>query len=111
LLRAVESPDAHMGALELKQLEQWTPAELRGRSEMKLVSASDDAETIVRLASFAGADLIVMGVAAGRNLSESLRGTITERIVQRSGCPVLTVNAYAAGVLPVATERQLATVG
>lgn len=108
LLRAVEEPDAHMGALELMRLERWVPPELAARTELQLVSETDDADEIVKVATSVGADLIVFGVPAGRSVLESLRGTIAERVVQRSPCAVLTVNAYAAKVLPA--EAQLATV-
>jgi nucleotide-binding universal stress UspA family protein len=106
LLTNVESPDAHMGALELMRLERWVPEELAGRAELKLVSADED--SILQVAADTGADLIALGVPAGRNFAESLRGTIAERVVQRSVCPVLTVNAYVAGVVPV-EERELVT--
>ena len=109
LLRAVEQPDAHMGALELMRLERWVPAEIAGRTDLQLVSQSDDADEIVKKAADVGADLIVFGVPAGRSVLESLRGTIAERVVQRSRCAVLTVNAYAAKVLPVEAEPALAT--
>jgi nucleotide-binding universal stress UspA family protein len=52
-----------------------------------------DAAEIARVGD---ADLIVLGIAEDRSIADSLRGTITERIVQQSACPVLTVNRFAA---------------
>jgi len=38
-----------------------------------------------------GADLIVVGTHGRRGLAHALMGSVAERIVQRAGCPVLTV--------------------
>jgi nucleotide-binding universal stress UspA family protein len=98
-----------MGAHQLSRLEAWLPPDLAKRCELKLVGGEEPAEQIVHLAKAMKADLIAFGVPAGRSVADSLRGTIAERVVQRSECPVLTVNAYAARVLPakVVVERQL----
>jgi nucleotide-binding universal stress UspA family protein len=116
LFRPVGKADAHMGMQSLMQLQQWVPPELVGRCEMKLMSAADDAGEIVRVANATGADLIAIGVPAGRSVHDSLRGTLAERVVRQSACAVLSVNAYAVGVLPPATAmvetgRELVTAG
>jgi nucleotide-binding universal stress UspA family protein len=54
------------------------------------------AEEILDLALATATDLIVIDVSADRSPADSLRGSIAERIVQQSRCPVLTVNAHAA---------------
>jgi universal stress protein A len=108
VVRAVEVNDAQMGAQELTRLEAWLPPQLSRQCELRLVGGPDPADEIVHLAKEVHADLIAFGIPAGRSIAESLRGTIAERVVQRSECPVLTVNAYAARVLPVkVTEREL----
>jgi nucleotide-binding universal stress UspA family protein len=111
LLRPVEKADAHMGMQSLQQLQKWVPGDLVDRCEMKLTPAAGDARGIVAVANATGADLIAIGVPAGRTVYDSLRGTLAERVVQQSNCPVLSVNAYAAGVIHLAeTERELVTV-
>jgi len=99
VLRGVGEDDAQMGAHELARLEAWLPPELMQRCHLQLVGGDDAAEEIVRLAKRTHADLIAFGIPAGRSIADSLRGTRAERFVQRSECPVLTVNAYASGVL------------
>jgi nucleotide-binding universal stress UspA family protein len=108
LLRSMEDHDAHNGAQELMRLQRWLPHELVDRCELKLVSESENADDIVQLARDVHADLIAFGIPADRSVVDSLRGTIGERIVQRSGCPVLTVNAYAARVFSEASGRHIA---
>ena len=51
---------------------------------------------VAEIARAGGADLIVLGIAQDRSIANSLRGTMAERIVQHSVCPVLTVNRLAA---------------
>lgn len=112
LFRTVEEEDAHMGMHDLIRLQKWVPPDLVDRCEMKLMTGPDEVEQIVKLSRATGVDLIALGVQAGRSVAEGLRGTIAERIVQQSNCPVLTVNVYAAGVLPVReVEREVVTVG
>jgi nucleotide-binding universal stress UspA family protein len=107
LVRTLDEDDAQGGAHELIRLQRWLPHELVDRCELKLVSGSDTADDIVQLARDVHADLIAFGVPTGRSVIDSLRGTVGERIVQQSACPVLTVNAYAARLLPAPAEPEL----
>ena len=95
LLRAADDDPAHMGVDELKQLHRWMPPELADRCEMKVGSAADEAAQIVAAAKKVRAQLIAFGVPSGRDARTSVLGTIAERVVQQSGCPVLSVNEYA----------------
>jgi nucleotide-binding universal stress UspA family protein len=54
------------------------------------VEGSPAAE-IVRHAREAGVDLVVVGTHGRRGISHALLGSVAERVVQRAGCPVLTV--------------------
>jgi len=81
---------------ELPRMRAWLPPELAGRCELKLLPASAPAQEIVAFAKEVDADLIAVGVPADPGIADVLRGTLVERIVQHSGCPVLTVNASAA---------------
>lgn len=108
---ADQNDHPHMEVDELNRLHDWLPPELADRCEIKIISAEDEAEEIVEIAREKGVQMIAFGVAAGRPLTYSLLGTIAERVLQRSGCAVLTVNAYAVQVLPVRIERQAAIAG
>jgi nucleotide-binding universal stress UspA family protein len=90
LLHAVDQAEA--GIEERNRLHEWLPAELAGRCEMKLIASPPEADRIVETAAKVQAQLIAFGVPAGRSATEPLLGTVAERVVQRSGCPVLTVN-------------------
>ncbi len=96
LLHTVEDDQTHLEVEELNRLHRWLPPELTDRCETKLIAAADDAAQIVETARKVQAQLIAFGVPAGRSATDPLLGTIAERVVQQSGCPVLTVNPYAA---------------
>jgi nucleotide-binding universal stress UspA family protein len=59
-----------------------------------LVMAGDIAETILDYAKEQKVDLIVMGTHGYKGLEKVLFGSIAEKIVKRSPCPVLTINPY-----------------
>lgn len=112
LLRNADHDDhPHMSVDELNRLHQWLPPELADRCEIKIISAADEAEQIVQIASEMHAQMIAFGVSAGLPVTFSLLGTIAERVLQRSGCAVLTVNAYAAEILPVKLDREATIAG
>ncbi|MDP9192750.1 MAG: universal stress protein [Acidobacteriota bacterium] len=92
LLRTAE----RIGVDELHRLHEWLPPELIDRCHLERVSSDDEAEQVVETAKVMHAQLIAFGVAADRPVTYSVLGTIAERVVQRSGCAVLTVNAHAA---------------
>lgn len=95
LLHAVDDARTELGIEERKQLHDWLPAELADRCETKVISSLHEADRIVETAAKEHAQLIALGVPAGRSATEPLLGTIAERVVQRSRCPVLTVNPLA----------------
>jgi nucleotide-binding universal stress UspA family protein len=95
LLHAVDDDRTEAGIEERKRLHDWLPAELADRCELKLISSTHEADRIVETAAKVRAQLIAFGVTAGRSPAEPLLGTIAERVVQRSRCPVLTVNPHA----------------
>jgi hypothetical protein len=66
------------------------------------------ATRIVEEAQQGAYDLIVMGTHGRTGLSHMLIGSVAERVVRTSGCPVLTVPAKSAGLsahLGPPTER------
>jgi nucleotide-binding universal stress UspA family protein len=51
-------------------------------------------ETIVGMAGELDADLIVMATQGHRGFLDALRGSTTEQVLRRAGCPVLAVPAF-----------------
>jgi nucleotide-binding universal stress UspA family protein len=93
LLRTVECGDARETVDELQKLREWIPADLVDRCEIKIVPAHATAEQILAMANATSADLIALGAEPGGNIAEILRGSVADRVVQQSGCPVLTANS------------------
>jgi universal stress protein A len=91
LLNPREEERPLQAAERLMRLRRWLPAELVDRCELRLVDAGWSAEHLANFAATAGADLIVAGGQRGHGVSDIFRGTTTDRIVQRSECPVLVV--------------------
>ena len=56
---------------------------------------------IVRLATGLPADLVVMGTHGRSGFERLMLGSVTERVLRKSPCPVLTVPARAPVVVPV----------
>ena len=86
LLRTAEGPD------ELLRLRNWVPPELVDRCELKIVPSEAAADQILAMANATSADLIALGAERSNTFGETIRGTIAERVVQHSGCPVLCVS-------------------
>jgi nucleotide-binding universal stress UspA family protein len=94
---------------DLIRLHQWVPPDLVDRCELKIVPLLPEAEDIIEFAETTHADLIALGIPPDRTFGESLRGTVAERIVRNSRCPVLTVNVVGAQSGEGAeSERELA---
>ncbi|MCK5192249.1 MAG: universal stress protein [Desulfobulbaceae bacterium] len=58
------------------------------------VLAGDAAETILEYAQEQEIDMIVMGTHGYKGLEKVLFGSVAEKVVKMSSCPVLTVNPY-----------------
>jgi nucleotide-binding universal stress UspA family protein len=95
LFRSLAKGGDDLSTSELIRLHQWVPPEVVDRCEVKIIPLSPDAEQIVGLAESTHAELIALGIPTERTFGESLRGTVAERIVRQSTCPVLTVNAFS----------------
>jgi hypothetical protein len=94
---------------ELPRLRAWAPPELARRCELKLMALGAPVGQILEYAEEAQADLIALDVPTDRSIADAIRGTMAERIIQHSGCPVLTVNAFAIRALPVAKQELVTT--
>jgi nucleotide-binding universal stress UspA family protein len=82
-----------MGDLNLLQV--CTPNEILDRTSFKILE-SMESKNVIAEAVADRADLIVLGIGGERSFADALRGTMAERIVHQSTCPVLTVNHFAA---------------
>lgn len=96
LFRGLERRDLQPSIDELIRLQEWAPRELAARCELKTSEEPAPVEEILDLALATATDLIAMGIPSDRSLAETIRGTVAERILRESRCPVLTVNSFAA---------------
>ena len=68
---------------------------LLGHSNVKAkVLVGDVGEEIIRHADESGMDLIVMGTHGYKGLEKVMFGSVAEKVVRSSPCPVLTINPY-----------------
>ena len=58
------------------------------------VLVGDVAEEIIRYAEESGMDMIVMGTHGYKGLEKVMFGSVAEKVVRSSPCPVLTINPY-----------------
>jgi nucleotide-binding universal stress UspA family protein len=89
LLKRRDDDRPQQAAESLMRLRRWLPTELVDRCELRLVDADWSAEDLANFAATVGADLIAAGAQRTHGVSDRFRGTTTDRIVQRSECPVL----------------------
>ena len=75
---------------QLEQLRQKAVAAGASRVETQLLQGPASSE-IVRVASDQGFDLIVMGTHGRTGLAHLLIGSVTEKVVRKAPCPVLTI--------------------
>lgn len=76
-------------------LQEWAPADLAQRVEVKAFPTPVAPEQLTTFAALEQIDLIAVGVPAGRSLADVLAGSLAERLVHRANCAVLTVNDLA----------------
>jgi len=98
LFRAVEIAGRYVTVDDINSVDVWTPADLRDRSALRVVQSADAAD-IVEAARREGAQMIALGISGDRGIADDFRGTVAERVVQHSRCPVLSVNTFTARAL------------
>ncbi|MDX1776870.1 MAG: universal stress protein [Desulfobulbales bacterium] len=75
--------------------EQKMETFLEGQKDIEAkVFVGDVAEEIIRHAEESGMDLIVMGTHGYKGLEKVMFGSVAEKVVRSSPCPVLTINPY-----------------
>ncbi|MBI3179828.1 MAG: universal stress protein, partial [Deltaproteobacteria bacterium] len=77
---------------EMQKLADSLPPEMRERVQRRFV-VGEASEAIIETAKGEGADLIVMGTHGRSGLSHMVLGSVTEKVVRRAPCPVLTIRA------------------
>lgn len=95
--------DASEVLAELKQsattrLRRLAKEKLDGRvaNEIVVTVATDPGVEVVRIAKEWKADVIVMATHGRKGLSHLVLGSVAERVVRESACPVLTLRAQPA---------------
>jgi nucleotide-binding universal stress UspA family protein len=80
----------------LAEMEETLPAGAHAGADVQLSAvAGDAAGTILDQAVTLPADLIVMGTHGRSGFDRLIFGSVTERVIQRAPCPVLTVPPHA----------------
>ena len=92
-VRNVEDCDnPTVAAAEIRRMQAWTPPEILDRCQYKVLPDDHPAEQVLELAKLVYANLIATGLTSKRTTTEVVRGTLSERLVERADCPVLAVN-------------------
>ena len=101
-------PEDHLHEVR-QQLERVEPADPSVSVVHQLVEGNPATE-ILRVAEMTHADLIVMGTHGRRGLKRLLMGSVAEYVMERAGCPVLTVKTPVQAGMPSpdVTVRQMA---
>lgn len=74
-----------------KKFEQLTPPAAAGLTIERRFVKGEAADEIVRAATEAGCDMIVLGTHGRRGVERWLLGSVAEQVVRRAKCPVVTV--------------------
>ena len=96
-LRAVVSDSQSLEEAPRRWLQDRLTDGERRRGAVTVVEQSDEpADAILRYAKSANVDLIVMGTNGRTGLARLALGSVTEAVVRKAPCPVLTVHSPGA---------------
>lgn len=79
-----------------QELKEFIASHFEGVEVEPMLLTGYPAEEIVKLASSAGADLIVMGTHGHQGLNRIIFGSVAEGVVKNSPVPVITIRPDAA---------------
>src|SRR5689334_6958763 len=96
--------DPKTAASLIVRMQEWTPPEILDRCQYRVLPDDHPAEQILELAKLIHADLIAVGSPSNRSTGEVVRGTLTERLVERADCPVLVVNGMTVAARQRSTK-------
>ena len=106
----VSSDLDELRAIARKELDAVRPADPTVRVERALREGMST-QVILETAKETGADLIVIGTHGRTGFRRLLLGSVTEEVLRKAPCPVLTVKAQAAAAeLPAAAGTAFAGV-
>ena len=78
-----------------KKMNAFVSENLKGAgAHAAKVLSGDIAEEIIRYAETEGVDMIIMGTHGYKGLEKVLFGSVADKVVKTSSCPVLTINPY-----------------
>ena len=91
----IDSPEKFL-ARKKRDINERIEKILKGETdqtlfEEPLIEVGIPAEEIIRVAKERKVDLVVIGTHGGSGLTHILMGSVAERVVRRSPCPVLSV--------------------
>jgi universal stress protein A len=93
-LRAVVSDPISLEEAPMRWLQDRLTDDDRRRGGVAILEQSDEpAGEILRYATSAGIDLIVMGTHGRTGLKHALLGSVAEKVVRHAPCPVLVARA------------------
>jgi len=96
-LRAVVSDPISLEEAPMRWLQDRLTDDDRRRGGVAILEQSDEpAGEILRYATSAGIDLIVMGTHGRTGLARLALGSVAEAVVRAAPCPVLTVHSSAS---------------
>jgi len=98
VIRTTGAQEAIPLSSDLFELRALLPEAIATRCELKIFSDDRLASQIVSFAAASRAGMIVVSEPAGRRNVDALLGTFAERLLQRSGCPVLKMNGPTATI-------------
>lgn len=96
IISADPAAESGESAAKLVALRARIPKSIAARCEVRTLGDEHDGDQIEGFARSAHADLIVAAEPFHRTTADVLRGTFAARLLQRSECPVLTINIPAA---------------
>jgi nucleotide-binding universal stress UspA family protein len=100
-LHAVVSDRRSIEDAAMRRLQEYLTDADRRRGAVAILEQSDEpASEILRYATSANIDLIVMGTHGRTGLARVVLGSVAEAVVRAAPCPVLTVHPAESKTMP-----------
>jgi nucleotide-binding universal stress UspA family protein len=93
-------------------LREWlVPAETAGLQTSTFVEVGNPAARILEHAASLPADLVVLGTHGRSGFERLMLGSVTEKVLRKAGCPVLTVPPPTAATSKLPFKQLLCPAG
>jgi nucleotide-binding universal stress UspA family protein len=109
-MREEPVPESEIAPLRAEAAAAFGPATAAGIAVTVIVDAGQPAPRILERAATLPADLIVMGTHGTSGFEHLLLGSVTEKVLRKARCPVLTVPPRAPGSSALPFGRVLCAV-